>query len=59
MPRPKSDLKLISVKLGDADRAILTELEKDPETPSKTDVIRVAIRKLHESRRRKSERKSR
>jgi Arc/MetJ-type ribon-helix-helix transcriptional regulator len=59
MPRPKSDLKLISVDLGDADRAMLAELATHPDTPTKSEVIRVAIRKLHESRRRKSEKKSR
>ncbi len=45
MPRPKSDLKMIAVKLGDEDRALLDRLAERHNPPSKTEAIREAIRR--------------
>ncbi len=49
MPRPKSDLKMIAVKLGDEDRALLDRLAKRYRPPSKTEAVRRAIRAAAET----------
>jgi hypothetical protein len=46
MPRPKSDLKMVAFKLSAADRDILERLSRHPDTPTLSEVIRVAIRQL-------------
>lgn len=48
MPRPKSDIIPVHVKLGGADRAALDELAQACVPPTRTEAVRQAIRRWHQ-----------
>lgn len=46
MPRPKSDLKPMTIKLGEDDRHVLAALASACDPPTIAEAIRAAIREL-------------
>lgn len=59
MPRPKMNLAArLHFAVTEEDREIIERLARDPETPTLTQVLRVAIRYLDRSRQRKSDRRT-
>lgn len=54
MPRPKRmTTRLFNMRLTERDRKMIELMAEHPDTPTFADVVRVAVRKLYESRKRK------